>query len=271
MAGQSKSNDTYIIVGAGVLGTSTALHLIQKHPSADVMLIDRTPFPSEVGASWDWNKVIRADYTNPLYMKLALEAMGEWRLNPLYTPFYHESGLAWVDNKDLPRTIIENYARLNASENARLITPDEARSLWRGAHADANYYDATEVFLNESSGWAEATKALTKVIETAVAAGVKYVVADVNKILFDDQGGSAIGVLTEKGDELYAAHIILATGATTAKILADSAPQRKEMQADGRVVAAAICEGMVTLGDEEAEGFRQGPCFLCELGYTQGW
>ncbi|KAK0653130.1 sarcosine oxidase-like protein [Cercophora newfieldiana] len=269
MADPAVAHDAYVIVGAGVFGSSIALHLIREYPSAHIVLIDRAPFPSQVGASWDWNKVIRADYTNPLYVRLALEAMEHWRADPLYEPFYHQSGLAWVDNKDLARTIVDNYDKLGASEKTRLITPDEARGLWGGVHSDANYYDSTEVFLNESSGWADAAKTLTKVIETAVAAGVKYVVAEAKEIVFDEQG-STVGIRTAKGELLSASHVILATGATTAKLLADSAPQRKEMQADGRVIAAAICEGMVTLSDEDAAYFRQGPCFLCELGYTQG-
>jgi len=269
MADHGKRDDTYVIVGAGVFGASTALHLIRKYPSADVILVDRSPFPSEVGASWDWNKVIRADYTSKLYMKLALEAMELWRSDSLYRPFYHESGLAWVDQSDLPRTIIDNYHDLNSTEKFRLVTPDEARRLWGGIHADADYHDVSEVFVNESSGWAEATKALTKVIETAVAAGVKYVVAEVKEVLFDDLG-STVGVRTQTHDVLSASHVILATGAMTAKLLADSAPHRKEIQVDGRVVAAAICEGMATLSDADAERFCQGPCFVSELDSAPG-
>lgn len=254
-------DDTYVIVGAGVFGSSVALHLIRKYPKAKVTLIDRTPFPSKVGASWDWNKIIRADYTNILYMELAIEAMNWWRSDPLFSPFYHESGALWVDSKGVPQTILANFKKLSAKDKCRLINNDEAKQLWGGIHADADYTNVTDILLNESSGWADAAAALTKVIETAVAAGVNYVVGDIEKVLFDDEGSST-GVLTAKGDVHSAAHIILATGAMTAKILADSAPQRKEMQVDGRLVAAAVCTGMVTLDDEDAACFRKGPVFV---------
>ena len=269
MAKLGEVKDSYIIVGAGVFGSSVALHPIQKYPFATVTLIDRTSFPSQAGASWDCNKVIRADYTNALYMELGMEAMEWWRSDPLYQAFYHESGLVWVDNKGLPRTIINNYKKLNANDKYRLVSPEEAKQLWNGIHADANYRGVTEMLVNESSGWADATAALTKVIETAVTSGVKYVVADVEAVVFDDQGSST-GVRTEKGDLLTAAHIILATGAMTAKLLADSAPQRKEMQVGDRVVAAAICTGMVTLDNEDAEYFGSGPVFIHEIGNTLG-
>jgi glycine/D-amino acid oxidase-like deaminating enzyme len=56
-----KPNVSYAIVGAGVFGAATTLHLIRKYPSATVSVIDREPFPCQVGALWNWNKVVRAD------------------------------------------------------------------------------------------------------------------------------------------------------------------------------------------------------------------
>ncbi|KAK9769255.1 putative FAD dependent oxidoreductase domain-containing protein [Seiridium cardinale] len=265
----TKTDDTYVVVGAGVFGTSVAFHLIQTYPSADVVLIDRGPFPHEAGASWDWNKAVRADYTNPLYMELALEAMELWRSDPLYKTYYHQSGLVWLDNKGLPQTIIDNYNKLNASENYRMSNPEEVRKLWDGVHENADYTNVTDIFINESSGWVEATKALTRVIEAALAAGVRYIAADIKEVIFDDHG-AAKGVQTSSGDALLAKHVILATGAYTPKLLMDSAPERKEIHAGHRIVAAGICETLVNLNDEEAKYFRQGPVFVHEVGETLG-
>jgi len=66
-------NSSYIVVGSGVFGASTALTLAQKYPLASVVLVDRA-VPYRESASWDWTKVIRADYADMLYMQLALEA-----------------------------------------------------------------------------------------------------------------------------------------------------------------------------------------------------
>ena len=67
---------SYIIVGAGVFGVSTAYHLIKKYPNASITIVDRDAYDadSQVAASWDWNKVVRADYDDILYCRLGIEA-----------------------------------------------------------------------------------------------------------------------------------------------------------------------------------------------------
>src|ERR1700760_2886098 len=74
----AESSNTYIIVGAGVFGASTALHLKRTKPLAKVILIDSLQ-PNPAAASFDLNKIIRADYRDIFYMKLALEAQNKWQ------------------------------------------------------------------------------------------------------------------------------------------------------------------------------------------------
>jgi sarcosine oxidase/L-pipecolate oxidase len=83
----SSPDDSYLIIGAGIFGSSTALSLIRKYPNGNVRIVDREPFPCQLAASWDWNKIIRAEYNDIFYMKLALEAKDLWENDPLYSPF----------------------------------------------------------------------------------------------------------------------------------------------------------------------------------------
>jgi glycine/D-amino acid oxidase-like deaminating enzyme len=105
---------SYLVVGAGVFGASTTYHLIKKYRYATVILVDRLPYPCPLAASWDWNKVVRADYGHIFYMEKALEAMHFWRTDPLYKPFYYESGYVKIDDTDLGRRMIENYKQLKS-------------------------------------------------------------------------------------------------------------------------------------------------------------
>src|SRR2546423_5166920 len=174
----SSTNSLFLVVGAGVFGASTALHLIRKYPSATVTLIDRA-FPCQVGASWDWSKVVRADYTNVLYMKMAVEAMELWKTEPMYKQFYHESGLVWIDNRGFPRSVVDNHKHLKTDEQVRIVTPEEVRKFYGGILEDAEFDDTTEILINESSGWVEASNALKKIIDVALSAGVKSIETDI--------------------------------------------------------------------------------------------
>lgn len=53
----ASSKSSYVIVGAGVFGVSTAYTLIQKYPNASVTLVDRDTYDADtrVAASWDWS------------------------------------------------------------------------------------------------------------------------------------------------------------------------------------------------------------------------
>ena len=89
---------SYLIVGAGIFGAATALHLKRSHPDAAVTLLDRTAFPNPSSASFDLNKIVRSDYHDIFYMKLALEAQELWRNDSLYKPYYHETGMLFAEN-----------------------------------------------------------------------------------------------------------------------------------------------------------------------------
>lgn len=103
---------SYLIVGAGIFGASTALHLKAAESEAQVTLLDRTPYPCPYGASFDLNKIIRDYYTDKFYMKLANEAQQQWRNGDEWKSFYYETGLFVADDSGLGRKMIQNYEDL---------------------------------------------------------------------------------------------------------------------------------------------------------------
>jgi len=67
-----------LIVGAGEFGAGTALSLL-KTGNYTVTMIDRAPeLPALDAASTDMNKVVRWDYSDKDYAKLAREAIDVW-------------------------------------------------------------------------------------------------------------------------------------------------------------------------------------------------
>ncbi|KAI4656560.1 uncharacterized protein J4E78_006449 [Alternaria triticimaculans] len=252
------SQPSYLIIGAGVFGVSTAYHLIKKYPEAHIQLIDRTQYPCPLAASWDWNKVIRADYGDLFYMEKALEAIQYWRHDPLFRQFYHQSGLVNIDNTDLGGEILKNYEKLGVKVDAEMASPERFKKMYDSFYDNTDFSEVGEVFVNRDSGWAEATKALTAYTDAAIEAGVKYTAANIDVLTFGADG-ECTGVLTKGGENITADRIILATGAGTAKLIADSAPSRKELQVDGRLVAGAVVTGIVNLDPKNGQQYTEIP------------
>lgn len=266
---QSPPGESYIIVGAGVFGASTALHLIRKYPTASIKLIDREPFPCQLGASWDWNKCIRAEYLDVFYMQMALEAKEIWATDPLYKPFYHEDGMVWISDTDMADVITENYKKIGSSVTLQRYTVDEAKKLYGGLLDQADFTGVDRILVGPNTGWAEAANALRAVIQKAVDEGVKYVNATVKSLVFNDAGG-CVGIRTGAEEVITGSKIILCTGATTAKLLADSAPDRDDLQAGDRFTAAGMCTALMTPGPEACKRFKGLPTISHERVHHEG-
>ncbi|KAH8802801.1 sarcosine oxidase-like protein [Xylogone sp. PMI_703] len=252
---------TYLIIGAGVFGASTAYHLAKTHPDSKIVLMDRTPYPCPVGASYDLNKIIRADYSDITYAKLALEALEEWKKNPLFNSFFHQSGMLIVDNTGLGQKIIKNYASLNTYSESTLFKPEKMKELYDGIFANADYQDIDEVYSNPLSGWAEATAALKAVLDSAIEQGVKYIEGDVSSLILDSTG-KCDGVQTKDGRNILAEKVILCTGAGTAKLLVDSAPDNVDLHVGPRMTAVAVVTGNIKLNAHQMERFKKVPVFI---------
>ncbi|HEX8087530.1 MAG TPA: FAD-dependent oxidoreductase, partial [Blastocatellia bacterium] len=65
------------IIGAGVMGAAAACEVARD--GARVALIDQSPLPNPRGASFDHSKVFRFAYPDPLYARMAVDALSRWR------------------------------------------------------------------------------------------------------------------------------------------------------------------------------------------------
>lgn len=260
---------SYLIVGAGVFGVSTAYHLIQKYPDASVTLVDRDAFDAEerVAASWDWNKVVRADYDDFVYCKLALEAQEIFKTNPLWMPFFHQTGVYWTCRSDYAQNVISHHNKLGYKDDIVTLPVSEARKLYNGLFDDADYSGVKEVLVNKASGWAAAGDCLRAVTRKALDLGVKYVVAETISLQTDGKG-SCTGIKTAAGETLTASKVILCTGAYTPKLLELSAQKcgLPNLRAEDRILAAGITTGMAQLDEKQYEKYADMPVGF--QGYT---
>lgn len=269
MSKMTIGDSSYIIVGAGVFGVSTAYHLIKKYPNASVTLVDRDAFDadSRVAASWDWNKVVRADYDDIVYCQLALEAQDIFKSDPIWKPYFHETGIYWMCRSEYAQEVIDNYKKLGRNVDLAAVPINEARKMYGGLFEDADYTGVKEVLVNKTSGWAAAGDCLRAVTRKAMELGVKYVTAEVASLQHDGRG-RCTGIKTATGDTLTASHVILCTGAYTPKLLELSAESSglTDLRAGSRIVAGGITTGMTQLDDKSYERFAAMPVGV--QGYT---
>ncbi|KAA1091676.1 hypothetical protein PGTUg99_000173 [Puccinia graminis f. sp. tritici] len=78
---------------------STAWHL-SKRGYTNIICVDRWMFPSKSSAGFDRNKIVRTTYGDPLYIKLAEEAIQLWK-QPIFKGIFHQTG--WVLGTTAPR------------------------------------------------------------------------------------------------------------------------------------------------------------------------
>ncbi|KAH7303491.1 FAD dependent oxidoreductase [Stachybotrys elegans] len=264
---------SYLIVGAGVFGVSTAYHLIRKYPNANVTLVDRDAYDatSRVAASWDWNKVVRADYDDFVYCKLALEAQDIFVNDPLWAPYFKQTGVYWICRSDYAQNVVNHHRRLGRTDDIITLPISEARKLYGGIFEDADYSGAKEVLVNKGSGYALAGDALRAVTKEILHLGVKYVTAEVASLEIDAQN-TCRGIRTVSGDVLRADHVLLCTGAYTPKLLELSAAQsgRSNLRSEDRILAAGITTGLAQLDEEEYKKYADMPVgfqgYLAEHG-----
>jgi len=240
-----------LIVGAGVFGLSTSLSLLlsPRYSSSHITILDTHaplpfPTPSEShnphAASIDNSRIIRADYSNPLYTALAQKAQQIWRDKYAKQGIYHESGLAIVGEEAKSGWEYIENARANVGSKIRshddesiqgLGSPEEIKTALKtgGSSGSAGY-------INHGSGWADAAAAMAdvqrQVDEEAKKQGRRIWRREkAVELLYAKAQHSAhtpgterkqrkiAGVRLESGETLQADLVILAAGAWTGALI----------------------------------------------------
>ncbi|GJC92677.1 Fructosyl amino acid [Colletotrichum higginsianum IMI 349063] len=210
--------DPIVVVGAGVFGLSIALELRQRGHT-NITVIDRMLPPVADGSSNDANRIIRPDYVDPFYARIATEAVREWNAGDLYRPHYHQAGFALVSETEPGRDeFLERGKRAIERQGNRYVefaTTDELRRL-RPELRDMTF--PFSGYISKNAGWADAAGAVRAVAARCSELGIAFVTGPRGTMtsLKTDAGHSrVVGVNVAAGPPLLAAKVILATGAWT--------------------------------------------------------
>jgi sarcosine oxidase / L-pipecolate oxidase len=257
-----------LIVGAGIFGISTAYHLAKQSANPfSITILDRAPPPSGDAASTDINKIVRADYSSPLYMDLGFEAIDVWKNDPLFADagVYHQSG--WIAMNERGDKVVErirnNFRMSGRPDPTKEMTEDEVRSNWGGILKEADLSSFESYYFNPSAGWADAGAAVEIMAKEAIRLGVQYQVGEASRLILDENGVRA--VQTSAGDVYTAKKIVLATGAWTSQLMS-STEEDLEMPEKARIesqlTAAGVCVAHFQLSDAERAPYDQLPVYV---------
>ncbi|KAI6093471.1 FAD dependent oxidoreductase [Hypoxylon rubiginosum] len=211
-----------LILGAGTFGLSTAYHLA-KAGYTNVTVLEKSPtFPPELSAGNDLNKILRAEYEDPFYAELALEAMAAWK-SPLFAPYYHETGYLLCNSAAAPEKSKKSLQKslesirqhpafrgkitaVNTREDIRKVAPAFTGPMqWKG-------------YFNSFAGYAHAADALTAVYSACIALGVTIHLGSAVQAL-TYSGDTCTGAKTTSGKQYDAAVTVLALGASLGSVL----------------------------------------------------
>ncbi|KZT59059.1 FAD dependent oxidoreductase [Calocera cornea HHB12733] len=233
-----------LIVGAGALGLSSALHLLSppasdpsdppapapRSPKYSVTLLDAHPSGlAPAAASADRNKIVRLDYPDALYAGLARDALALWS-GAEWEGVYHETGVLLLGD-DSPtggytaaslenaralgcRTVPFSRASLSSSDGSA----EELRACFP-ASAPLPALDGASGYLNRSGGWVEASRAMALLRARVERLGGQVLGGRCVTHLSRDASGQVDGVVLSSGEVLRADVVILAAGAWTAALV----------------------------------------------------
>ncbi|KAI9864433.1 MAG: hypothetical protein M1824_005136 [Vezdaea acicularis] len=259
-----------LVVGSGVFGLSTISALLASPNYANTaMTLLSPPFSTTPISSRDHSRIIRADYSSPLYSLLASRAQDVWRSTALGAEGrYHESGLLLTADEGRDRYVresLENVRKLEAEQLAKQSGQKLDLKAVRELKGRAEIKTASCIpggggstgswgYTNPSAGWADATASLTyfrRQIEgnprvnthTGLAKRLTYAPTSSARVT---------GCLLIDGTTLEAELVIVAAGAHSGSLV----DLRGQMTATGQVLA------YVNLTEEEMQGLKDMPVCL---------
>ncbi|KAK4506254.1 hypothetical protein PRZ48_004219 [Zasmidium cellare] len=203
-----------IVVGAGVFGLTLALELKQRGYQ-HITILDRHAPPVPDGSSVDISRVVRADYADPIYMKMGMEAEAAWQQE--YSQFYRSSGiLITAQTNEHPyitqtRSLLENQgAEMTVYEGSS----DLGKLAFRGSLNSLSGYS------RPAGGWVDAKGSIGRLAQKCADAGVYFVTGASGVVRsFDIKRDQVKGVILGSGEVVPADQVILATGAWTTQLV----------------------------------------------------
>lgn len=208
----------YLIVGAGIHGLSTAVHLARKLKAsgkgsgADILVIDKEGIAA--GASGIACGVVRNNYYQPAMRELMAHSVGHWEANAEAFR-YNPVGYMQISAESMREDVGEIYEQQKAIgyESVFVEGAAESDAYMKGIFDDWTAQGITSVLHEKRGGYAHNAPAIYALANMAEAEGVRIQTGvTVKGMTFANGATSAVtGVETDKG-RIACDHLVVAVG-----------------------------------------------------------
>lgn len=254
------------MVGCGVFGLSTLLELSRRFPESAILGLDAYAVPSPWSAANDYNKIIRAEYSDIEYSKLALELMKQWETDPVLSPYFVKSGrftMSPSNSSNASRKLyedkgVENLVKLGVSQKISILRNKASLVEISPAFKDSTLFDQenVEIKYNPDAGYGIAKDSLESVHRLALENGVVFRFGETGHIVKIDHESNIVH--TKSGHRYKANKIIVCMGASTGYVV----------NLHNQINSTGLFVTHLQLTDLEYEKYKDIPIFFsAEHGY----
>jgi sarcosine oxidase/L-pipecolate oxidase len=223
-------------------------------------VVESSPtIPNPDGSSVDTSRIVRADYANAAYSKLAAAAIDRWRSTEWGRDGrYTQNGLLLVypaDSASAKEYARKSYANVRQIEGDNVEFLPTQRDVLKVVPAYSLELDVAGGYVNWGSGWSDAAASVRYAKSLLDADGkVIFRTGDVERVLYSTASGKskASGVVFADGTTLEADLVVLATGAWSSKLV----------DLRGRAVATGQAIAYMRISDEEQRELENLPTIL---------
>lgn len=200
-------NGKIVVVGAGAFGGWTALHLLRQ--GYQVTLVDQYGPGNSLSSSGGETRLIRAYYSDPIYVDMAMRAITLWKENEprMGKKILHQNGLLLFN---YPSSKAEAEAALTIYQKAGLplekVSLDDAIKRWPQIGTDA----LDHVMYDPTAGYLDARKGCQAVWERFMAEGGTFLQQQVTQETI--KAGKATALTLADGQQLEADSYVFAGG-----------------------------------------------------------
>ncbi|KAF7554679.1 hypothetical protein G7Z17_g2731 [Cylindrodendrum hubeiense] len=258
-----KKSDRIVVVGAGLFGL-TAAHQLALEGYDNITVLDRHVPPVPDGSSVDISRVIRFDYGDDAYLRMAYDAYEKWSKLPKYKDIFSPSPFILTANSDRPfgRSYIEKCTAALTERRLPWKPLEDAGAAKRmynnlsGPLASPGFVGYT----NAQAGWADAHKAISQLRDDCIDFGVSFI---------SGRAGTVVGFETNSESQIQAARTLamdLVKGDRF--ILAAGAWASSLVPFYGSALSTAQVVGYVELTHDEMERLKNLPIYI---NFSTGW